>query len=138
MWWGQFKFNEQFTEIIENNYFEWFVICWSIVSKKIFSIFLFAATILASLWEFTRSLQINSLNNLIILTDGVAYNLGVFGHFRPINHIWKFNQIHIYEVFMHNFLCQNVWMFPSFMLPRIDTFWSGDIKTFWSGGIATF
>ena len=138
MWWGQFDFNEQFTKIITNNSLEWFVICWSIVLNKIFSFFFFAATRLASLWEFTRNLQINSLNNLIVLTDGVAYNLGVFGHFRPKNHIWKINKIHIYEVFMQNFLCQNVWIFSSFMLPRIDTFWSGGIKTFWSGGIATF
>ena len=127
--------------IYKNNYKQFFgMICHMLVYsfKQDIFFFFFAATILASLWEFTRNLQINSLNNLIVLTDGVAYNLGVFGHFRPKNHIWKINKIHIYEVFMQNFLCQNVWIFSSFMLPRIDTFWSGGIKTFWSGGIATF
>ena len=42
-----------------------------------------------------------------------------------------------YQVFMYNFLCQTVLIFPILILftKRIDIFWSGGIDTFWSGGI---
>ena len=40
---------------------------------------------------------------------------------------------------MYNILCQNVSVFPLYVLfiRRIDTFWSKSINTFWSGGIST-
>ena len=36
---------------------------------------------------------------------------------------------------MHNFLSQNVWIFPLYILltRRIDSFWSGGIETFGLG-----
>ena len=42
-----------------------------------------------------------------------------------------------YFVFMHNFLCQNVLIFPLyiFLTKIIDTFWSEGIGRFWPGGI---
>ena len=41
---------------------------------------------------------------------------------------------------MYNFLCQNVWIFPLYILltKRINTFWLKGIEKFWSGGIETF
>ena len=48
----------------------------------------------------------------------------------------KFTEI--LNVFMHNFLCQNVLIFPYILLTRkIDRFWSKAIDKFWSGSIST-
>ena len=58
-------------------------------------------------------------------------------------HAGKIGNIHedfeLYQVFMNNFLFQNV---PLFLLNilltrRIVTFWSDGFDTFWSGGIGT-
>ena len=48
--------------------------------------------------------------------------------------------LELYRVFVHNFLCQNVQIFPFYILltRRINTFWSKSIDKFWSGGIKTF
>ena len=45
----------------------------------------------------------------------------------------------ILNVFMHNFLCQNVLIFPLYILlsRKIDTFWPKAIDKFWSGSIST-
>ena len=54
------------------------------------------------------------------------------------NHTRKIDKIHkdfeLYQVFKHNFLYKNVWIFPLYILltSRINTFWSGGIKTFLS------
>ena len=62
----------------------------------------------------------------------------------PKNDTKKMDKIHknlgLYQVFMHNSLCQNVPIFPLYILltRRIDTFWSMDIDKFWSGGIEKF
>ena len=39
----------------------------------------------------------------------------------------------LYQVFMYNFLCQTVLIFPVYILlvKRIGTFWSRGIRTFW-------
>ena len=58
-------------------------------------------------------------------------------HKRKIYTIYK--GFELCQVFMHNFLYQNVPIFPIYLLltKRIDTLWSKGINTFWSGGIGT-
>ena len=57
-------------------------------------------------------------------------------HRRKITH----KDFELCQVFMHDFLCQNAWIFPLDveLTRRIDTFWSKSIDKFWSGGIKTF
>ena len=100
-----------------------------------------AETMSCVYWEtFTASLQ--SANSLTMnhQTHGlpkrpgltyrtVVYDLGLSGHTSHKSHTRKNGTIHknfeLYQVFKHNFLCQNVRIFPYFLLMRrISTFWS--------------
>ena len=70
--------------------------------------------------------------------------MGVSKHFGAKNDTRRNNKIHkdreLYQVFIHNFLCQNFQIFPLHILLtiRIRAFWSKGIDQFWSGGIETF
>ena len=69
--------------------------------------------------------------------------MGVLGNFAPEAHfglkksdetIDKINKdFELYQVFMYNFLCQTVLIFPVYILlvKRIGTLWSRGIRTFW-------
>ena len=67
--------------------------------------------------------------------------MGHFGQRKSYKKIDKIDKdFELYEVFIHNFFCQNVWIFPLYILriKRIDKFWSESIKKIWSGGIGGF
>ena len=74
----------------------------------------------------------------------VAYGLGYPIILDPKNHTREVDNTHkdfeLFQVFMCNFLCQNVRIFLLYILltRRIDTFWSSGIDKFWSGGIETY
>ena len=74
----------------------------------------------------------------------VAYDLGYSIILDPKNHTRKVHNTHkdfeLFQVFMRNFLCQNVRIFLLYILltRRIDAFWSRGIDKFWSGGIETY
>ena len=74
----------------------------------------------------------------------VAYDLGYSIILDPNNHTRKVHNTHkdfeLFQVFMRNFLCQNVRIFLLYILltRRIDAFWSRGIDKFWSGGIETY
>ena len=73
---------------------------------------------------------------------GTFLDLGVLGHFGTEIKTRKIVKIHkdfeLYQVFMYNFLCQNVLVFSIYILfkNRIETFWSRDIRSI--RGIRTF
>ena len=74
----------------------------------------------------------------------VAYDLGYSIILDPKNHTRTVHNTHkdfeLFQVFMRNFLCQNVRIFLLYILltRRIDAFWSRGIDKFWSGGIETY
>ena len=50
----------------------------------------------------------------------------------------NYKDFELYKVFMHNFLSQNVLMFPLLLTRRIDRFWFESIDKFWSEVTRTF
>ena len=64
--------------------------------------------------------------------------MGILKHFGSKNHTRKIDKIRqdfeLYQVFMYNYLCEIVPIFPMYILitKRINTFWSGGIGTFWN------
>ena len=73
------------------------------------------------------------------MTWGYRNILSAKNHTKTIDKIHKDFELH--QVFMHNFLCQNVWILPLYiaykknqhiLVQHINRFWSGGIETFWA------
>ena len=65
-------------------------------------------------------------------------SIGTFCHTKSRQE--KLLKIHkdfeLYQVFIYNFLCQNILIFSILFTERIETFWPRDISSIW--GIRTF
>ena len=75
------------------------------------------------------------------LSTTVVYNIGVLAHFGPKKSEKKLTNFikifELYQVFMYNFLCQIVPIFPVYILftKRIETICPGGIETHFGQGI---
>ena len=81
-------------------------------------------------------LQQTIIWNVFYVSSMLIGDIGMFWALQ-INNIHK--GFELYQVTMHNLLCQSVPMFPLCILltRRINIFWSESIDTFWSGAIGT-
>ena len=76
------------------------------------------------------------LVNLVYVNWGYQDSLGTKIHATKISNIYKYFEL--YQVFMHNFLSQNILIFPLLLIRRIDTFWFKSIDKCWPGDSRTF
>ena len=81
-------------------------------------------------------LQQTIIWNVFYVSSMLIGDIGMFWALQ-INNIHK--GFELYQVTMHNLLCQSVPMFPLCILltRRINIFWSESIDTFWPGAIGT-
>ena len=70
-----------------------------------------------------------------LLLTSIFFELLVFGYSGPKNRTIKISNIHkdfeLFQLFMHNFLCQNISIFILYILLTINTIWFGGIGTVW-------